>query len=1272
MELEKRARAAGQCDPRQNACLLNRLANSDSEIENGTLCSLCGQSPSGLESVADGLGKQLAVDQADNLGTIEVNLKQLIDEPVNVSPEISGRDTAGDLKQVGDYRLLREIGRGGMGIVYEAEQMTLGRKVALKVLPQSIFPDETASARFEREASAAAKLHHTNIVPVFESGAEQGVNFYAMQLIDGHPLNVVRDELRKSRLQAKIATQKTGETTKEAPSKSLKKPSDNLDERPADVELPAGARKNHFQFVADIGQQVASALQHAHDRDIVHRDVKPSNLILDDDGVVWLADFGLAKHSDDGLTGTSQAPGTLRYMSPERFQGKAEPVGDVYSLGASLYEMLTLEPAFAADDPLELIEKIKTAQPKSPIACNSSIPLDLQTIVLKAMEKDPQRRYATAAAMADDLNRFRTHQPILARKVGAVERLWLWSKANKGLAASLALVSLLLIGTAVGSTIAAFQINQARADAAESAIESEKSASEAKLSATRKQNIVDSFVTAFGGFDLGTYTGVTHKTSALDVLYRALDEMNENPQISEDPISKASLLYSIGNPLVSLGELERGIECLETVVAIRTEQLGREHDDTIRSMMDLAITYNENQRYDEAVKLYQETLVINLKMHGPNHAETLRSKFHVALSPTGESIPEHEEILQEMRTNLGDAHRYTLFSMTRLGSIYGKFGRHDQAIELLQLAYETRRREVGESHRDTIEGLYRLAESLLYAGRYDEAIEALQTCIEAAKSKFGDFHRNTLQAQDLLAQGLRFKGQYTEAIELCEKVLKDAVGRFDDSDNLILDLRECLGMAYTGSGQFMKALPLYEKICKDQPRLSVKIRLSDIYGRCGRHDDEMRILKEIEKQVEVVPEGHPLKRMYVGRLGRAFWRQKKYDEAAMQYKKSLAIHRKMLSDDHPNLLNEMANLGAAYNMAGKPEQALPMLKDVYERSVKKLGRTHRDTVVRLNNIAYAYKLLKQHDRAIETYLLAIENAADGPLSKNYPLIKNYNLNLAVAYGANGQIDLAIEPMRKAWDLARKHLGPDHPGTHNVAGNYGALFIDAGKYSDGVVVLKGLLKEEAELPIDHEISQMLRNKLADLHFMLGEFEKALPLYELNEQQYSEKLGRDHENALTMVRNIATTLIRNGEYDKAQPVIEGWMATLQSSDQIDEKWLGRAGISLADVFANDGQRADRHQEALELIDTALELDLEPAEQSRGNSLKGQLFALQGKDGAEALLISSVEQLEKIELPVKARWYLPAAMERVVDYFEKSEQPDKAEPWRQRLDELQDKDN
>jgi WD40 repeat protein/serine/threonine protein kinase/tetratricopeptide (TPR) repeat protein len=404
------------------------------------------------------------------------------------------------LQQVGDYRIIREIGRGGMGVVYEAEQQSLGRRVALKVLSAQVIGDGKALERFRREARSAARLHHTNIVPVFDVGQEGDVCYYAMQFIQGQSLDQVVDELR--RLRAGSASR--GRQPPEDPSSQLSQvahslltgrfepqqlavsrpptppadaaragdltadavpgaPRDDTPSKPGaastssavlpgQVELSRveSDHRHYFRSVARVGQQTATALVYAHARGIVHRDVKPSNLLLDGSGVVWVTDFGLAKTEDEGLTNTGELPGTLRYMSPERFRGQCDARTDVYALGLTLYELLVLKPAFEASDRYRLIEQILQQEPTRPRSVDGQIPRDLETIVLKAIDKEPQRRYQTAEELEEDLRRYLADEPIRARRVTSAERLARWCQRNPAVAGLVAAVALsLLVGTCV-------------------------------------------------------------------------------------------------------------------------------------------------------------------------------------------------------------------------------------------------------------------------------------------------------------------------------------------------------------------------------------------------------------------------------------------------------------------------------------------------------------------------------------------------------------------------------------------------------------------------------------------------------------------------------------------------------------------------------------------------------------------------------------------------------------------------------------------------------
>ncbi len=297
--------------------------------------------------------------------------------------------------ELGDFHVHQVIGRGGMGIVYEAIQISLNRRVALKILPFAAALDPHHLRRFQTEAQAAAQLHHANIVPVFSVGCERGVHFYAMQLIEGRTLAAIIQERRE------------------------------LSELAPGSPRPSSDRE-YVRRIARLGIQAAEALDHAHRQGIIHRDIKPANLLVDLQGNLWITDFGLARFlNETGLTLTGDLIGTLRYMSPEQALGKRLVLDhrtDIYSLGSTLYELLTLHTVVEGRDRQEVLRRIAQDEPIPPRRIDPAISSDLETILLKALSREPEDRYATARELADDLRRFLQQRPIKARRQNLLER----------------------------------------------------------------------------------------------------------------------------------------------------------------------------------------------------------------------------------------------------------------------------------------------------------------------------------------------------------------------------------------------------------------------------------------------------------------------------------------------------------------------------------------------------------------------------------------------------------------------------------------------------------------------------------------------------------------------------------------------------------------------------------------------------------------------------------------------------------------------------------
>jgi WD40 repeat protein/serine/threonine protein kinase len=417
------------------------------------------------------------------------------------------------IERLGDFRILREVGRGGMGVVYEAIQESLGRHVALKVLPLHGRIDPVQMERFRLEARSAARLHHTHIVPVYGVGEHDGSHYYAMQFIHGCGLDAVIGDLRRlrpggggagappgpdpgsagqatvsdaSRSRAAAELLLTGQspgtltTGQPDPGDGDGRPAP----RPADSSALSGRDEpGYFRSVARIGVQVAEALAHAHAQGILHRDIKPSNLLLDADGEVWVTDFGLAKvEGGDGLTRTGDIVGTLRYMAPERFDGWSDPRSDVYALGMTLYELLTLRPAHEAATRARLVEQVLHEPPTPPRKVDPTVPRDLETIVLKAIAKEPAERYPTAEALAEDLENFLVGKPILARRTGAWERLRKWSRRHPAAAALVGMSGVAAL-TLAGLGVALFIHLQLRSAYAE--VERQRGIAEGALASER-------------------------------------------------------------------------------------------------------------------------------------------------------------------------------------------------------------------------------------------------------------------------------------------------------------------------------------------------------------------------------------------------------------------------------------------------------------------------------------------------------------------------------------------------------------------------------------------------------------------------------------------------------------------------------------------------------------------------------------------------------------------------------------------------------------------
>lgn len=557
--------------------------------------------------------------------------------PARYQPDVKG--------SLGDFQIIREIGRGGMGVVYEAQQITLDRRVALKTLPFASAIDPVRLNRFKNEAQAAAQLHHPNIVPVYAVGSDRGVWYYAMQIVDGRSLAEVLASIHDGDNPDAVSHILPQADRTVADGVEIKQDSMDAVTATRSTESPANVKTlaesgSYLRVVVELCIQAARALEHAHGMDIVHRDIKPGNLMLDGTGRLWVTDFGLARvRNGASVTATGDVVGTLAYMSPEQASGNKAVVdhrSDIYSLGATLYELLTLHPPFEEEHRAALLKRITSEEPAPLRKLNPQVPVDLETIVLKCLSLDPGARYQTATALEGDLTNFLADRPIAARRPGVLERFSKWARRHRALVATASIAILLLtVGLAVSTgLIASEQARTAKllkdVSARERALrvavlakdaQREKAQQNLRRAAEnlrraeenfrQSRDVLDFFMTKISDDVPQTAQQETIRRSLLEkslAYYQSFIEQANEDSALRDQLARshrrvATILYEIGTT-------EHAQQALELALQVQ-EQLAREHPFDRNLQRGLRTMYAQLRAYsdNELVKLVREESV---------------------------------------------------------------------------------------------------------------------------------------------------------------------------------------------------------------------------------------------------------------------------------------------------------------------------------------------------------------------------------------------------------------------------------------------------------------------------------------------------------------------------------------------------------------------------------------------------------------------------------------------------------------------------------------
>jgi len=968
---------------------------------------------------------------------------------------------------IGRYRIIRLLGEGGMGTVYEAEQEEPRRMVALKVIKLGLAtPDRLR--RFRHESQALARLQHPGIAQIYESGmADAGFGpqpFFAMEFIRGLPLKQYAEAHQLNTRQKLVLMVK-----------------------------------------------VCEAVHHAHQRGLIHRDLKPGNILVDETGQPKILDFGVARVTEAEApegdsqptmqTGLGQLVGTLAYMSPEQVLGdplEVDTRSDVYALGVILYELLSGRLPYEVNyrQLPEAVHTIRDEEPASLSSIDRDYRGDIETLVSKALEKDKTRRYASAADLGADIQRYLNDEPIIARPPSAGYQLQKFARRHRGLMAGMAAVFVVLLAGVAVSTWMAVRANRA----GQAALKERDRATAAEASAKAVSDFLQNDLLAQASASAQARPG-TKPDPDLKVR-TALDRAAAGiaRKFDKQPLVEASIRQTIGNTYLDLGVYPEAQKQIERSLELRRRLLGEEHPDTLAALKALGLLFRQQGKAAEAEALLTKVLDVQRRVLGEDHPGTLETTYALALLyDDQEKFARAEQLLTKaldgQRRTLGEKHPSTALSMNKLAEVYKEEGKYAPAESLHNRALEIQRDVLGPEHPQTLYTTNSLASLYEDEGKYAQAERLYTSTLEIQRRLLGEEHIETLETMTNLGNLYRLEGKYEQSESLLTRSLEIQRRVLGEEHVDTMSALGNLAALYQAQGKYAQAEPINTKILEIHRRL-----LGDENSVTARSMNNLAVL---------------------------YGKEGKWAQAEPFLAGALAIRRRALGEEHPLTLLTMCNLGFVYQMQGKYAQAEPLSVRAVEGFRRVEGEEHNDTLTCTNMLGLLYR-------------------------------------------SEGKYALAEPLLTKALEIRRRTLGQDHPDTIKSMNSLANLYRSEGKSGEAETLWTTVLKARRRvLGPTHPDTISVMALLGEVRLQQKKFAEAEALLR-EARNNSEKTAAESWERYWSQNLMGASLAGQGQYAEAEPLlVSGYQGMMQRKAAIpldDRRVLSEAGERIVQLYEN----------------------------------------------------------------------------------------------------------